>query len=1028
MFLSDLSIKRPIMMTMFLLVFILFGVLAYLSLPLNLTPEIKIPWVTVTTVYPGASPDQVEEQITKPIEDEIGSLNLLDYVQSYSMDSASIVLISFDMKKDVDVASREVKDRIDAILNDLPADAEKPVVEKIDIQAFPVVQLVFSGDIDPRELHRFANTTLKDRISQVNGVGKVDVIGGREREIRVELDNRVVFQNRLSLVQLGQLLGAAGLEMPGGQFQEKSQDYSVKLAGNFASLEEIGRLEVPTQAGVKPLSDLARVVDSGKDVRERASYYNNKDKIRADNAVLLSVIKNPNGNTVRVAKEVKNLIPTLKDVLPAGTDLGVITESATFVEAAVSDTVSNIIMGIILTGLVLLIFLHDLRSTIIITLSMPASIVSTFLFLQLSGISLNIMSLMGLSTSVGILVMNSVIVLENIFRHKELGNSRRDAASIGTAEVTVAVLASTLTNLVVFLPIASMSGMAGQLFRDFALAVTFATVFSLLTGFTLTPMLAALILPEQPSRPTPIGEWLEKGFQAMSRWYSRVLAATMKSRKRSAFLIIASVVLFVGSMAMAPRIGMEFMPAMDEGAVQVKMELPEGYELAETAKAAKIVEDRAAAHPEVLHVATTLGRLSEIDTGTNMAVLDLKLVGVESRKESNSVFAARLIEELSDIPNARIRAVGLSDIGGGEEAPIDFYLVGQDIKTLGRFEGRLMERLYKLPGMTNLNSSLRPGKTEIVLRPYRDRMIKAGVTVQEVAMALRAGVEGIVVGSYKEGGDEYDIRVTLSDRSVAGYDYLRNLMVSTPQGIYPVSHFADVRYERGFSRILHKDKFKAVEITSYLLPGYDQGRIMNAIGAEVAELKMPSGYKMVLGGMSKELEKTASEMTITFIIAVVLTFMLLAAMLERIGQPILILATVPMSLIGVVWSFLATGMTLNLIAMMSIVMLVGMVVNNAILILDYSNQLMAKGMSVHDALVEACPTKLKPILMANIATIAGMIPMAMGIGSAGREFRQPMGIVSIGGVVVSTLLTLFVIPAAENLLHRMGISRKKETT
>ncbi len=1026
MFLSDLSIKRPVMMTMFLLVFILFGVLAYLSLPLNLVPEMKFPYITVTTVYPGASPDQVEAQITKPIEDEIGSINLLDFVQSYSIDGASIVIIAFDMKKDVDVANREVKDRIDGIVNDFPADAYKPVVEKIDFQSFPVVQLVFAGDIDPRELHRIANTTLKDRISQVDGVGKVEVIGGREREIRVELDNRVVFQNRISLVQLGQLLGAAGMEMPAGQFQEKGQDYSVKLAGNFASLEEIGRMEVPTQSGVKPLSDLARVVDSGKDVRERAAYFNNTNRIRADNAVLLSVIKSPNGNTVRVAKEVKKLIPALTNVLPAGTALEVISESATFVESAVSDTVTNIIAGIILTGLVLLIFLHDLRSTIIIALSMPASIVSTFLFMQMSGISLNIMSLMGLSTAVGILVMNSVIVLENIFRHKELGNSRREAAAIGTSEVTVAVLASTLTNIVVFLPIASMSGMAGQIFRDFALAVTFATIFSLLTGFTLTPMLAAMILPEQAGRPTPIGQWLEKGFQAMSRGYSRVLAATMKSRKRSALLVLVSLVLFVGSLAMASRIGMEFIPMMDEGTVQVKMELPEGYELAETAKAARIVEDRAAAHPEVLHVSTTLGRLSELAKGTNMALLDIKLVGVDQRKESHSVFAARLTEELSDIPNARIRVTALSDIGGGEDAPIDFYLLGQDMRTLSGIESRLMERLRRLPGMMNLDSSLRPGMPEIVLRPYRDRMAKAGITVQEVAMALRAGVEGIVVGSYKEAGEEYDIRVTLSDRSVGSYDYLRNLMVNTPQGIYPVSHLAEVRYERGFSRILHKDRFKAIEISADLLPGYDQGRVMNAISAEVAGLGMPSGYRMELGGMSQELEKTTRQMAITFAIAVVLTFMLLAAMLERIGQAILILTTVPMSLIGVVWSFLATGMTLNLIAMMSIVMLVGMVVNNAILILEYSNQLTDKGMSVHDALLEACPTKLKPILMANIATIVGMIPMAMGMGSAGREFRQPMGIVSIGGVVVSTLLTLFVIPATENLLHRMGITRKKE--
>ncbi len=1026
MFLSRLSIGRPVLMTMVLAALLLFGVIGFLGLPLNLMPDLEVPYVTIQTVYPGAGPEQVSTQITQLIEDEVSTISQINNIQSYSLDSASIVIMEFDLSKNADVATREVKDKIDAILNDLPGDAQTPIVEKVDITAFPIIQLVLGGDFDAVELGEMAQTTVKDQLSRIAGVGRVSISGDREREIRVEFDNRVVYENAINLAQVGQILAAANLDMPAGNMQSQGRDFSLRLEGQFNALEDIENIEIPVGEGSRRLGTLAAVRDAGEDVRSRTILFNRQTGERDPNTVLIGLIKSPDGNPVEIADAVRRVLPEIERMLPEDVTLTIISDDSVAVQGSVDDTLSNIFMGIGFTALLLLLFLHDLRSTLIVALAMPMSIIPSFMVMRAFGMSLNLMSLMGVATAVGVLVMNSVVVLENIFRHKEMGHDRRTAADRGTAEVTVAVIASTLTNVAVFLPMATMSGIAGLFLREFALAVTFTTLFSMLISFTLTPMLASKLLPEVDKKKHPVGEWLENRIHTLERGYHFLLEKVLHSKPRSAVLILGTLGIFVLALTAFSRIPFEFQPAMDQGRLAVEVELAPGTELSETARILEGVENRIARNDEVVTVVTSLGSLGSTDTGTNLASMNIELIDQDER-DRDTIIAARMGEDLAAVPGARIRVSSSSGFGGQSVAPVTFFLQGSDSTILTNLAEELRPRLAEIPGLVNVDSSSKQGKPEVVFHPHRRRINEAGLTVQQLATTTRAAVEGIVMTTFRQGGEEYDIRVTLRDDDVSGLENIRNIVIPTRAGLYPLGHFADVELTQGVNQILREDKVLSIQYTADLKPGFVLGEVQGPIEDAFAALESPAGYQLSWGGDAELLNETVQEFVFVFVLAVVLTYMLLAAILERYRQPILILSTVPLSLIGVAGIMLVTGSTMNIVSMLAIVMLVGLVVNNAILILDYTNQLRAQGRGVREALLEAAPTKLKPILMANIATMLGMLPMALGIGAWGAEMRQPMGLVSIGGLLAATFLSLFVIPALENLIESKRVRPKRRT-
>lgn len=1019
---AQTAVNRPIMMSMIIIVFVLFGGLAYFGITLNLTPDVEIPFVTVQTVYPGAGPKEIETQITKKIEDAVSTISKIKVIDSYSLEGVSIVIIQFELDKDIDIANQEVKDKVDAILSHLPKDAELPLIQKVDLQAFPVVDVILSGEqTDPRELYFYADRVLRDRFSQIEGVANVTLTGGQEREIQVKMDNRTVFENNISLPQLIQILKAHNMDIPAGYFKLQGQEYTVRLQGQYTSPEQIKEIQIPTSGGLKKIGQIAEVFDEGKDVRERAVFFDNKEKNRLDNVIRIGIIKSPDGNVVNVADAVKKVLPEIEKTLPKGMKLDIAQDRSAFIKSSVSDALSNIYMGVILTGIILLIFLHNLRSTLIVALAMPISIVSTFLLMKVSGFSLNIMTLMGLSVSVGVLVTNSIVVIENIFRHKaEFGSDNREAAAKGTDEVIIAVLASTMTNLVVFLPIAQMTSMVGLFFREFALTVTYATLFSLLVSFTVTPMLSSLILPKE-MKIGRFGAWFERQWNKFEQFYKRSLAWVLSRKLYASIVAFGSfAMLIVSFIVFGPGIGFENFPRIDDGQIRIFVELPDGYNIDETAITLAEIERRISQYPDVQKIITSLGSQGQLDKNTNLAMMDVTIIDANKRETKLQEYITEFTNLLADIPNAKIKVDFANNIGG-PGAAIEFYLMGRDALVLEKLKNQVVKEISDVPGLINFDNSSRSGKPEITVFPYRDKIEEAGITVMDVAMTLRASMEGLVATTYREQGEEYDIKVKLYDDSYNTPEKVGNIPIATPNGAYRLAQLGEIKFTTGFAKILHRDKLITVKFTGSPAAGVPLGQVTSEIERRLAKIEMPPGYYVKWGGSAEMMKETLAEMLRAFIIAVVLTYMLLAALLEDLVQPLIIMSTLPLSFIGVLGILFLTGTTMNTISMMAIIMLVGIVVNNAILILDYSNQLVReKGMSHRDALIEAAPTKLKPQIMASLAIILGLLPMALGIGDFGKELRMPLGIVSAGGLLVSTILTIYVIPCADYLNNAFG--------
>ncbi len=1028
MFLAKISINRPVMTTMAIVVFLIFGMISLdgffglmedKGLDLNQVPEVEIPYINIMTIYPGAGPKEIETQISKPVEDAVATVSEIKRLESYSLDGISIVMIEFKMSKDVNVAFQEVNSKIDQILNKLPDDAKLPLVQKFDMQAFPIIDIVLSGSLDPVKLFEIADEQLKDRFTQIKGVAQVQIIGGRQREIHVNFDNKAVFENSISLPQLIRILKAQNMDIPGGYLDVGGQELTVRLSGKYQSLQDISDLEIPTRFGMKKLRQVATIEDGGKNVRERAVFFDNLTKTEDANIVRLSLIKSSDGNAIKIARDVYQSLPAINELLPKGVSLKVVNDKSTFTKSTVDDTLNNILLGVLFTSVILLIFLHDLRSTLIVVLSMPTAIISTFIVVQMAGFSLNMMSLMGLSVSVGVLVSNSVVVLENIFRHRSLGLGKKQAAYKGTSEIAVAVIAATLTNVVVFVPLANISSIVGEFLREMALTAVFSTIFSLLMSFTLTPMLASLILPKQQK----VGRFSRSmiRFEKMwEGWYRRSLEVILRRWYISFGIVAASLlIVVVVSFIYGSKIGMEFMPNSDNGQIKVDVELPVGYNLDATAKVIKEIQHRLSKYPEIKNMVSSLGRIDELNLGTNLARMIVYLVDVKDRRQGISHFITQFIGDLSDVPNANIK-VELAEGMAGPGAPIEFYLLGQNLETLEDLKVEIMEKIKDVPGLVNLDNSSRAGKPEITVLPKRKKLADAGLTVMDIAMTLRSSIEGMASSQYSERGNEYDIKVTLSDESVDTPEKIGNITIASQNGPYKLSELADIDYTLGFTKVLHRDKYTTIKFSASNAADVATGTVIDEIGRRVDEIDMPDGYRILWGGTVEMQKDMFKDLGFAFLLAFLLTYMLLAAILESFMQPALILLTMLLAFIGVFLLMYYTGTNFGITANMGVIMLIGIVVNNAILMLDYTNQLVRQqGKSAKDALILACPVKLKPIVMATLAIMLGMLPMALGIGDAGKEMRIPLGIVSIGGLASSTILTFWVIPAAYLMLASM---------
>ncbi|MDP8207659.1 MAG: efflux RND transporter permease subunit [Candidatus Electryonea clarkiae] len=1072
--LADISIKRPVMMTMVIMTFVVVGIFSLGRLGLDLMPDIDFPFISVVTIYPGAGPEEIEKLLNELMEEEISSISGVKNTFSTAQEGVSIIFAEFQLGQDVDIAAIDVKDKIDGIRFQLPDDIEEPVVQKFDMGMGAIVNLSVTGPYPLEDLFVFVDKTVKPELSKIPGLANIDIVGEKEREIEVALSAQKLRAFGISPLQVVMSLAVENMTLPVGRIESGRNEYTLRLSGEYDNLEELSAVQLMTTNGPVRLDRISRITDTFAEQRE-LTRFNNVSSIGVD------IIKRKDANTVQVADLVYQALKKLESRLPEGVKIEVANDTSDFIRDSVDDVSGNLVMGILFTAIVLFVFLHSWRGTVIAAVAMPISIISTFILIDFAGFTINVMTLMGLAISVGILVVNAIVVLENIERYQGLGLSAKEAASKGTGEIAVAVTAATLTNIVVFTPMAFMQGIVGQIFKQFGLTVAFATAFSLLVSFTLTPMMASrklksgfyfiiglltfwavwnflgvtatiitasvvllLLIAEKLGLMKRFSIFWDKWYDELTEDYRVGLKWALNHR----FIIISAVgIVFLFGMFLFRFIGSEFFPGYDQRMFSVSVEMPAGARLEETNRVLYRIEKELEQYPEVETVYTALGKSSLGGFGGGQGVqYGAILVNLLDKEEGDYSSTADLIKtlrpRLADIPAAKIILAEASMFGGGGGSDIELQLQGDRMEDLEAAAARTIELIRNTGNAVDVRSDWQLGKPEIVVRPNRIQLSDRGGSVQDVAMTLRTLFEGMVSTRYREGGDEHDIRVRLMEDDRNRVDRVSDLLIPIMGDFVPLKDIASVEFGSGPTQITRKNKQRMVTISANVASGTMgelQAQIIEALelpitppSQQIKDIlsgvssvtprqspKLPTGVTVYFGGEAEIMAESFSSLFQALILAIILTYMLLAAILESYRFPLIIMMTLPLGLAGVSMALVISGKSISMFSLMSIVMLVGIVVNNGILLIDYTAQLRKEGRGLREAVLEACPIRLRPILMSTFATSLGMLPLAIGLG-AGGEFRAPMAIVAIGGLIVSTSLTLFAIPVMYTVLEAKG--------
>jgi hydrophobic/amphiphilic exporter-1 (mainly G- bacteria), HAE1 family len=1012
-FLPALAVRRPVFTTMMVALCVVMGAFSFLRLQTDLFPDVEFPVITVTTVYPGAGPEEIETQVTDRLEEAVSTLANLDELRSFSQQNVSILIIQFDLDVDQDQAAIDVRDRIETVRAEMPTGVEASVVQKFEIGALPIIELALAGPQGVDPLYELADEDLRDRFSRVPGVAGIDIVGGRAREVEVLVHPERLRAYGLTLTDVVSLIGAENVSVPGGRITEPGVDVPVRVVGEYQAVGELEDLRLPlAHGGTARLADVADVRDGFEDLNEIARFDQQP-------AVRLSIQKRTDANTVTTAEGIRREVAAIASELPPGATLTIVRDQSEFIQDSINDVLSNLLIGILLTTAVLFAFLHSWRGTLIAALAMPITVVATFLLMDAAGFTLNVMTLMALGITVGILVTNTIVVLENIYRHLDAGGEPHEAAASGTSEVAVAVVASTLTNLVVFTPIAFMGGIIGQFFYAFGLTVVFATLFSIFMSFTLAPLLAARLLrtgetaEEEHSRVLgPIWRSWDAMYESLAGSYQTGLRWAL-ARPLHGWIVIA--IIFVGAFLVlflvGPFVGGEFLPRSDEGAVRVTMDLPPGTPVERTSEVAAVAERRLAAMPEVESLLATVagggGNIFSVGGGANRAEL-LVILREDARVSDEVVRDIRPL--LADLPDTSLTVVPTDPGGGpGGQAPIQLLVSGPDYQVLQDLAAAVADRMRGLPELSDVDNTVEDPRPEVVMRPNRAALADHGLSVGQVGQLVRTSIEGTVAGVYRgEAGRERDIRVRLAPDARARTAQLGDLQVRTPRGTVPLASLGTLVDQVTPTAIQRVDRVRSVQVNAQLGAGSLTDAVA-AIETTMAGVALQPGYSWRITGDFEQFAEAGGFVLVALVLAILLTYIVLAMILESFVHPITVMLTLPLGAVGAVLGLFLSASAMNIFSMMAVIMLVGIVVNNAILILDYTAILRRRGLGIVDALLEAAPARLRPIVMTNIAIVFALIPQAVGTG-AGAAFRVPMAAVTMGGVLLSAVFTLFLIP------------------
>lgn len=1008
MWLTSISIKRPLLILMAVLAIMMGGAVAYRAMPVDLWPNVKIPVLAVQVVYPGAGPREVETRVTKPIEDSLASTAGLKKLTSTSGDGYSLAVLEFSEGTDPNIAAQDVERRVNVARAALPDGAKAPVVMTYSMNDEPIMVGGISWDRNPDGLYQLVDTEIKPKLEAVPGVSSVDVFGGREREIQVKVDRIKLDARGISLAQLTGALSAANLSVPSGFVQDGDSQFNVRVYGLYQELEQVRNLVVSAtpSGGIVRLGDVASVEDSFKKVSVLS-------RINGRDGVAILVKKQQTANTVSVSQGVQKTLKALAPSLPPGVEYSIVIDNAEFVRQSLDGVQGSLRDAVLIVALVLLLFLHTWRSTLIVLISIPTSLVATFGVIWALGFSMNFMSMMGLSLTIGILVDDSIVILENIHRHMKLGESPWSAALKGRSEIGAAAVAITLVDVVVYTPLAFSTGMTAQFFKEFSGAIVTATLFSLLMSFTLTPMLASRWLTAGDQEKSPLAflwrRW-EAGYDALARVYRRILGRALRLRW---LVLFAGVLAFAGGVALVAlgAVGTEFMAQSDQGMFTTSIEMPAGTSISATSRATLDLEKRIAALPEVENLISIVGSNS-----ARKATVYVNLKPLSQRKRSVNEVSADVRAMIAQFPGMKGQASAASMFGGGQA--ISISIKGSDMAALTKLAGQVEDAVRKTPGTIDVTNSAIGGAPEMRVEIDHTKLADLGLTTAQVASAVRTALDGTVATELRrENEDKVDIRVLYASAGQgADLTAIPNIPLTTPMGarvkLDQVARLVPVDGPTEISRI---DRVRRVTVGSGLTGTRPAGDVINDVKKSVQKIALPEGYALSFSGESEQQDDAFGSLGLAMIFSVVLMYMLMVALFNSMVYPLVIMGAVPLASVGAIGALAITHDSLNIMSMVGLIMLMGLVSKNGILLVDYTNTLRARGYSRLDALLEAGPTRLRPILMTTAAMVFAMVPVASKIGE-GAATRAPMGIVVIGGLITSTLLTLVVVPAGYTVM------------
>ncbi len=1008
MTLSQLSIRRKVAMTCVILMLVILGLFAYRKIGIDLLPKFDVPYVQVTAVYPGASPEEIEVDVARRIEDAIASIEGLKHITTVCMENAAALTLEFELGTDVDVMIHQVREKINTIMDDFPSAVKTPQLSKININAIPVVTLFLTGTRPLDEMYDYVDDKLSDQFSSIPGVGEVRIHGGNEVQLHIILNREKMSAANLTVAEVLQRVAKNNVKLPVGRVRESGREISLTYNAEFQDIEDVKSLEVGSQAGKRLyLGDIADVQLISQEIRQEGYF---GDEL----GVCIEIIKRSDANAVKVIDGIRKKYDMLTrdGMLPGGMHLSWFKDTGSFIRASVADSWQSVLLGILLTAVLIFLFLHEVRPTLIISITMPVSVLITFAAMDLMHYTFDMMTLVAIGCSAGILVANSVVVIENIIKKQHEGLPPAEAAAKGADEVLVAVAASALTNVVVFVPVALMKSVIGLLIAPFAGVMVIATVVSLFVSFTLTPLLASILLKDT----TGPRAWQKALFWLWDKVYDLITAAyghTLGTIRRFSGVVI--ILIFVGCFlimrVVLPNVSMSFMPDNDKGEISIELEFPANYSIDETrARTLEVLKD-VQALPWVVKTGVTVGYRNvmpgQVPEGVHLA--EIAIIGKQkSEREPMQELVAQIHNLLNTKYENVLYSLTLPKATGVSGVDMTAFVSGDDFDKLEEY-ALLGAKILRESGMAqDIDTSVRTRKPRIVLKPNRTIIKDLGVDASTLGTSLVGYYEGVESGTFKVGGRSYDIRVKTEE--VPGFDQAANIVAGSINGKpIDLDVVASLEADPVSIALMREDKMRGGWIYANPAPGYTMNDVMQLLERKLAP-QLDQGYELKFFGQAEMMRDGASEFVSVFAIAIIMTYLLIAALLESWTRPILIMFTVPLGFVGLFLIIFLAHSSLSMVGMLGAVMMIGIVVNNAILILDETRMLELSGVTSHEAMTQAAKNKFRPVVMTSIASVAGMLPMAFGRG-LGSELRSSCGLGVVGGLVFASVLTVYLIPA-----------------